>query len=113
MAQAFKRVYIVVDGLDECQDSTDQVVRALFNLAKYSDEISMALLSRHEDNIQDCLQDPETSFVNIPIAAHKEDITEYVTSEIQQQIRNKRRHLEDLSLQEAILHGLVDGANGM
>ncbi|KAF4855951.1 Vegetative incompatibility protein HET-E-1 [Colletotrichum siamense] len=113
MAQNFEQVYMVVDGLDECQDNTNEVVEALREIAQSSEEISMALLSRNEDNIRDCLQDPEASFINIQIAAHKEDITEYVTSEIQQRMRNKRLHLEDLSLQGEILDGLVDGANGM
>ncbi|KAI8191177.1 Vegetative incompatibility protein HET-E-1 [Colletotrichum sp. SAR 10_75] len=113
MAKAYDQVYLVIDGLDECQDSTDEVVRALCDIGENSDEISLALLSRHEDNIRDSLQGPETRFINIQIAAHKEDITEYVTSEIQERIRNKRLHLEDLSLQGEILDGLVDGANGM
>ncbi|KAF0315992.1 ankyrin repeat protein [Colletotrichum asianum] len=113
MAKAFDQVYLVIDGLDECQDSTDEVVRALCDIGENSDEISLALLSRHEGNIRDSLQGPETHFINIQIAAHKEDITEYVTSEIQERIRNKRLHLEDLSLQGEILDGLVDGANGM
>lgn len=73
----------------------------------------MAVLSRNEDNIRDHLSDPEIDFVNVQIAAHKEDITEYVTSEIQQRIRTERLHFEDLSLEGEILDGLVEGANGM
>ncbi|EQB47588.1 hypothetical protein CGLO_13239 [Colletotrichum gloeosporioides Cg-14] len=113
MAQVFDQVYLIIDGLDECQDTTGEVVRALCVIAESSDEISMAVLSRNEDNIRDHLSDPEIDFVNIQIAAHKEDITEYVTSEIQQRIRTKRLHFEDLSLEGEIVDGLVEGANGM
>ncbi|KAF4832402.1 Vegetative incompatibility protein HET-E-1 [Colletotrichum tropicale] len=113
MAQLFDQVYLIIDGLDECQDTTGEVVRALCAIAESSDETSMAVLSRNEDNIREHLSDPEIDFVNIQIAAHKEDITEYVTSEIQQRIRTKRLHFEDLSLEGEIVDGLVEGANGM
>ncbi|KAI8166427.1 Vegetative incompatibility protein HET-E-1 [Colletotrichum sp. SAR 10_70] len=113
MAQLFDQVYLIIDGLDECQDTTGEVVRALCAIAEGSDEISMAVLSRNEENIRDHLSDPEIDFVNVQIAAHKEDITEYVTSEIQQRIRTKRLHFEDLSLEGEIVDGLVEGANGM
>ncbi|KAF4877431.1 Ankyrin-2 [Colletotrichum siamense] len=113
MAQAFDQVHLVVDGLDECQDRTQEVVRALCAIAESSDEISIAVLSRHEENIREYLQDPEINFINIQIAAHTEDITEYVTSEIQQRIKSKRLHIEDLSLESEIVDGLVEGAKGM
>ncbi|KAF5517708.1 Vegetative incompatibility protein HET-E-1 [Colletotrichum aenigma] len=113
MSQLFDQVYLIIDGLDECQDTTGEVVRALCAIAESSDEISMAVLSRNEDNIRDHLSDPEIDFVNVQIAAHKEDITEYVTSEIQQRIRTKRLHFEDLSLEGEIVDGLVEGANGI
>ncbi|KAE9571889.1 hypothetical protein CGMCC3_g12107 [Colletotrichum fructicola] len=113
MAQKFKKVYLVVDGLDECQDSTEDVVRALCVISESSEAISMALLSRNEDNIRDHLQDPNRCFENIQIAAHTEDITEYVTSEIQQRIDNKKLYLQDLSLKGEIVDSLVDGAKGM
>ncbi|KAH9231747.1 hypothetical protein K456DRAFT_428414 [Colletotrichum gloeosporioides 23] len=113
MAESFEQVYMVIDGLDECQDNTEEVVDALCEIARSSDEISMALLSRNEDNIRVRLQHPEADFANEEIAAHKEDITEYVTSEVQQRIDSKRLRIQDLSLKGEIVDGLVDGANGM
>ncbi|KAK2773910.1 ankyrin repeat protein [Colletotrichum kahawae] len=113
MAQLFDQVFLIIDGLDECQDTTEEVVQALCLIAESCDEISMAFLSRNEDNIREHLSDPGIDFVNIQIAAHKEDITEYVTAEIQQRIRTKRLHFEDLSLEGEIVDGLVEGANRM
>ncbi|KAK1625012.1 hypothetical protein BDP81DRAFT_356836 [Colletotrichum phormii] len=113
MAQVFEHTYIVVDGLDECGDHAEEVVEALCDIAENSDELSMALLSRDEDNIQQHLRHPENNFQNIEIAAHTEDITEYLTSEIEQRMRNKKLGFEDLSLKEEILESLVAGAHGM
>ncbi|KAK1852273.1 hypothetical protein CCHR01_05087 [Colletotrichum chrysophilum] len=70
MAESFEQVYMVIDGLDECQDNIEEVVDALCEIARSSDEISMALLSRNEDNIRVRLQHPEADFANEEIAAH-------------------------------------------
>ncbi|KAJ2987646.1 hypothetical protein NUW58_g4389 [Xylaria curta] len=106
----FHRVYLVVDGLDECGDQTDEVVRTLSEVANDSDNLSVALLSRDEIEIREYLED---DFVGVEIAAHTEDVTEFVTAEIEERIRNRRLRIEDFSLKGEILQGLVDGAKGM
>ncbi|WYZ38113.1 hypothetical protein EsH8_III_000027 [Colletotrichum jinshuiense] len=113
MIQTFDHVFLIVDGLDECGDTTEEVVEALCLITQCSDSSSTALLSRHEDNIREQLQDVENDFLNINIQAHTEDITEYVTSQIEERIRTKKLHFEDLSLKDEILEGLVNGAKGM
>ncbi|KAK1705982.1 hypothetical protein BDP67DRAFT_374491, partial [Colletotrichum lupini] len=113
MFQVFEHTYIVVDGLDECGDHAEEVVEALCDIAENSDELSMALLSRDEDDIQRHLRDSEKKFVNIEIAAHTDDITEFLTSEIERRIRSRKLVFEDLSLKAEILESLVTGAHGM
>ncbi|KAK9419958.1 putative Ankyrin [Seiridium unicorne] len=109
IAQLFDHTFLIVDGLDECGKHTDDVVDALKACAQ-TEKISTALLSRDENNIRNCL---ENDFGNIEISAHDDDITEYVTSEIEERIRTKRIRIRDPSLKGEILHRLVDGASGM
>lgn len=110
MVKSFDHVYIIVDGLDECGDDTDNVIDGILDIVECSDNISTALLSRDEYNIRDRL---EGDFTEIEIAAHTEDITEYVTSEIEKRISNKSLRIDDLNLKDEILERLIDGAKGM
>ncbi|CAI0650061.1 unnamed protein product [Colletotrichum noveboracense] len=108
--ELFDHIYLVVDGLDECGKPTDEVVECLFDISEDADNVSIALLSRDEDEIRSRL---EGSFTPIEIAAHKEDITEYVTAEIQERIRSRRLRISNLHLKGEILQGLIDGAKNM
>ncbi|KAK1955947.1 ankyrin, partial [Colletotrichum sublineola] len=110
MASMYDHVYLVIDGLDECAEFTEEVIEVLSDISDDTENISMALISRDEDHIQHRL---ETDFVPIEIAAHKEDITEYVTSEIEERTRNRKLRIDSAELKGEILHGLVDGAKGM
>lgn len=110
MVKSFDHVYLVVDGLDECGESTGEVIKVLLDLIGASDNISTAFLSRDEDHIRDRLG---SDFENVEIAAHTEDITEYVTSGVEERIRDKRLRFNDLSLKGEILDKLVEGAKGM
>ncbi|KAI8182539.1 hypothetical protein KHU50_002365 [Colletotrichum sp. SAR 10_65] len=82
----------------------------LFDISEDADNVSIALLSRDEDEIRSRL---EGSFTPVEIAAHKEDITEYVMAEIEERIRSRRLRISSLHLKGEILQGLIDGAGGM
>lgn len=110
MIKLFDHVYLIVDGLDECGDNTDSVIDGILDVVECSDNTSTALLSRDEYNIRDRL---EGDFTGIEIAAHTEDVTEYVTSEIEKRISNKSLRIDDLNLKGEILERLIDGAKGM
>ena len=110
MSEHFKQVIVIVDGLDECGDSTDVVVETLSELANYTPNMSMALLSRHEVNIQGWLQD---DFGHIPIAANSEDVRLYVGAEMEKRIQNRRLQITSVELKDEIMNKLVEGAKGM
>jgi len=110
MAALFDCLYIVVDGLDECGSNARDVVQSLVGIAEQSEKVCIALLSRDEDEIRDEIgQD----FVPIEIAAHKEDITEYITAEIEKRIGRGKLHINDLEIKGEIVQGLIEGAKGM
>ncbi|KAH0428633.1 hypothetical protein CcaCcLH18_08899 [Colletotrichum camelliae] len=108
--ELFDHIYLIIDGLDECSESTDEVVESLSSISEDADNVSIALLSRDEDEIRSRL---EGEFTPIEIAAHKGDITEYVTAEIEERIRTEKLRIDSLDLKKDILEGLVDGAKGM
>ncbi|KAF4872666.1 Vegetative incompatibility protein HET-E-1 [Colletotrichum siamense] len=106
----YEQVYLVIDGLDECGKHTADVAGALARISKASTNVSIALLSRDEDEVRHHLH---KDFVSIEIAAHKQDIIEYVTTEIEERTRNGKLDLRDPELKAEALSRLVDGANGM
>ncbi|KAG5657930.1 hypothetical protein KAF25_007963 [Fusarium avenaceum] len=108
----FSRVYLIVDGLDECGDHTDETVRSMLrvSLATANKNINVALLSRDELMIREKLED---HFDWIEIEAHTHDIQLYVASELAQLIQEKTLRLKDPSLKDEIVVKLVEGAKGM
>ncbi|KAJ3549935.1 hypothetical protein NM208_g236 [Fusarium decemcellulare] len=110
MCELFEQTIIVVDGLDECGDETDDVVDALMQVAEYSDRVSMALFSRDHFNIRIRLSE---DFEVIPIAAHTEDIQIYVGAELEKRIERRQLRLNDTSMKEEIMETLVNRAKGM
>ncbi|KAI2469788.1 ankyrin [Annulohypoxylon bovei var. microspora] len=110
MIRLFDQVFFIVDGIDECGNLVEDVLETFCSISEDSDNISMALLSRDEPNIRDRLED---NFVCEKVAAHKEDIIEYVTAQIEERIRVGKLHIDDLTLKGKIMDDLVDGAAGM
>ncbi|CAH0030040.1 unnamed protein product [Clonostachys rhizophaga] len=109
MAEELKNLIVVVDGIDECGDRTPDVLEMLVELADTADNVTIALFSRHEVVIQDYLQ----SFDQIPIAAHTEDLRDYVRAELEQRTHSGRLSLNNLDLKNEIGEELVRRAHGM
>ncbi|KAF5568221.1 ankyrin repeat [Fusarium phyllophilum] len=110
MCETFDQAIIVVDGLDECDDMTDEVVDSLIQLADYSNGLSMALFSRDHTNIRARL---EEDFELIKIDAHIEDVELYVNAEVDKRIRTRQLQLSSVDMKEEIRTTLVRKAAGM
>ncbi|RSL60003.1 hypothetical protein CEP51_013834 [Fusarium floridanum] len=112
MCSLINRVYIIVDGLDECGKQVEQSVESLAALLPTLDDetLNLALLSRDEVAIREIVG---YQFQNIEIEAHTEDIQLYVASELEQRIASRKLRLRDLSLKDMIMSRLIDGAKGM
>jgi hypothetical protein len=112
MCRIFDRVYLIIDGLDECGNHTKATVDNLLrvSLGAQNKNINMALLSRDELLIRERI---EPEFHWIEIEAHTDDIQLFVASEMTRLINEKELRLKDLSLQDEILTKLVQGAKGM
>ncbi|KXH50232.1 hypothetical protein CNYM01_08913 [Colletotrichum nymphaeae SA-01] len=107
---AFDKVFIVIDGVDECGDNVTEVSEAIGLLFEVSSAASIAVFSRDEQDIREAIAD---DFAHIEISAHTEDLELYIRAEMA-----NRRQLRNLSIQnplfaEEIRRGLVNGAQGM
>ncbi|KAL2692482.1 hypothetical protein Neosp_002892 [[Neocosmospora] mangrovei] len=111
MCTFFDRVYVIVDGLDECGEHVKESVGTLAALLPSPDEaLNLALLSRDEVPIREIVGE---NFHNIEIEAHTEDIERYVATELEERIASGNLKLGNLSLKDVIMTRLVDGAKGM
>ncbi|OTA68801.1 ankyrin, partial [Hypoxylon sp. EC38] len=112
MSSFFDQVFVVIDGLDECDTHIDEVVENLTELSTLRSHgiITTALLSRDELQIRLQL---ETDFKHVDIEAHTEDIQLYVASELEKRTSSKKLRLRDLALKDQIMTQLVNGAKGM
>ena len=107
MAETFERVFVVIDGLDECGEHTSAVVDHLKSLAAGSLVVNMALFGRSELDLHNELNE---NFEHIEIAAHTKDIELFVSAEMAS--RKQLRRL-DSTLAKDIRDTLVTGARGM
>ncbi|KAJ4200223.1 hypothetical protein NW767_007744 [Fusarium falciforme] len=112
MCSSFDRVYLIVDGLDECVTHVEECVESLAALlpSPCDETLNLAVLSRDEVPIRDILGD---QFQNVEIEAHTEDIDRYVTQELDRRIASRKLRLRSLALKDKIKARLVDGAKGM
>ena len=110
MTSGFDATMIVVDGLDECGNSSGYVTELLASLGKSeASAIKTLLLSREELDIQECLGD----YVAISIAARNSDLRIYVDAELENRIHKKKLNIKAPGLKEYIRQRLIDGAEGM
>ncbi|KAL3602794.1 hypothetical protein FPOAC2_07106 [Fusarium poae] len=110
MSDLFHRTIIVIDGLDECGDNTDDVVDTLIQMIEDSENTSLAVFSRDHYNIRVNL---EAEFEIIPIIAHTNDIQLYVGAELDRRVRTQRLQLATLHMKQEIQEVLVSRAEGM
>jgi hypothetical protein len=112
MACVFEDVRLVVDALDECGDNTRTVVKLMKELACHETaNVSLVLLSRDETDISDVFAPPFSK--HIEVAAHVEDVEQYVRSEIENRTEDKKLRIRSQELREEIICILVEKANGM
>ncbi|KAG6354207.1 hypothetical protein INS49_004811 [Diaporthe citri] len=108
MINHYDRVYLAVDGLDECGQNVSEAIQTLKQLTQGS-EANMALFSRKEHDIIEELSDSP----HIEIAAHTEDLELYVLAQMASRKRLGNLAVKNPELHEHIRRTLIGGANGM
>lgn len=110
MIQQFEKTFIMIDGLDECGDNTEEVAMHIRKLSEESPSTSIAVFSRDEQEIRDELTD---EFSHIEIAAHKEDLDIYVRAEMSKRRQLRKIGIQDSNLSDEIRDKLISQAQGM
>lgn len=95
VTEIVEKVFVIVNGLDECSQHTIAVVEDLAAYANDHDNLCTVLLSRDEDQIR---FRREEDFDNLEIAEHSEDVAEYISLEIQERQRTGRPCVNDSAL---------------
>lgn len=110
ISEIYKKVFIVVDGIDECGDQVARMTRSLRAVVEGSETISSALFSRKEEEIREQLSE---EFEHIEVSAHVKDLKDYTLAEVSRRKVLKNIERTNPDLYKDILHALVHGAQGM
>ncbi|KAJ5003502.1 hypothetical protein K4K48_011684 [Colletotrichum sp. SAR 10_66] len=110
LSSFYEKVYLVIDGVDECGTAMGEVAAELRQLSEACRTLSLAIFSRNEQGIHEELSE---SFAHIEIAAHTKDIDLYVCAEMGKRRQLKKMRLQNPDLAEEIREKLVNGAEGM
>ncbi|KAI8219680.1 hypothetical protein K4K54_009323 [Colletotrichum sp. SAR 10_86] len=110
LSSLYEKVFLVVDGVDECGAGMGKVAAELRHLSEGCRSLSLAIFSRDEQEINDELSD---NFTHVEIAAHSKDIDLYVCAEMGKRRQLKKMRLQSPDLAEEIRGKLVNGAQGM
>ncbi|KAM0344975.1 hypothetical protein ACHAPU_006854 [Fusarium lateritium] len=110
MAEVYEKVFVIVDGLDECGSHVSRMTQALKSVTDRSGTVSAAFFSRKEEEIREEL---EGQFEHIEVSAHTKDLEDYTLAEVGKRRVLKRLEETNPVLYKDILHTLVQGAQGM
>ncbi|MCJ1378973.1 hypothetical protein MMC17_002072 [Xylographa soralifera] len=105
----YRRVFIVVDALDECTEEGNRRVDLLHELRSLPRNVNVLITSRHNSAIATEFKGTMTLEVN----AADSDITRYVLARIQREHRLARHVKADPVLQQTIVTEIVGRAKGM
>lgn len=106
----YERVFVIVDGLDECGSAVEEITAGVRLFADSCLSVSIAIFSRKEPEIEEELAN---AFGYIEIAARKEDLDLYVRAEMINRKQLRRLGWQNQELAALIKDKLVNGASGM
>lgn len=111
----FKRLYIIIDGLDECEKPNhDDLLEALSSLVETESNVLIFLASR--DSIHDQLKQTFPHQFNHLItetSSAQSDIATYVDTAIEEKLKKEKLNVDDQNLIDEVKAALKKGADGM
>jgi hypothetical protein len=107
--------YLIVDGLDECNDSDRrQLLSYLIQLGGMEGrKIKVIVSSRPEVDISSHLDKCFIELSLSPRAAAEADISAFIRHEVKKRIGDKRLIVQQSTMVQEIQDALVDGSDGM
>lgn len=117
VAQDFREMFLLVDGLDECpEDKRSHVLRFLKFLVEKLPRQKIFVTSRREKDLVRAFDELEAPKLEIEAKSVEADITKYVTDEIKQLRQGydgKKLYVKSQSLEQKIIDTLTTKADGM
>jgi hypothetical protein len=115
VVKRFKRLYIIIDGLDECEKpDRDDLLDALSSLLRTVSNVQIFLASR--DSIQNQIKRafPRRFYhLSTGTSSTRSDIATYVNAAIAEKLRKEELNVADQHLINDIKAALKKGADGM
>ncbi|KAL9120877.1 MAG: hypothetical protein Q9187_002567 [Circinaria calcarea] len=108
-ATSYRRVFVVIDALDECDEANDTRDSLITELQKLPSNAQLLVTSRPIDNLGEALNCSNC----LRIFAHKEDIELYINARLKAQPRLARHIKAEPTLKELIIETLAAKANEM
>jgi hypothetical protein len=113
ITKQFSKVFIFIDGLDECgKDEQSTILSTVHQLSRsHSPLVKILITSREESAISASLR----GFSRLQISPEKisHDISSFVKETVKSNIRSGALIIQDPSLESDIISTLIDGAQGM
>ena len=112
-SKLFSKVYLVIDGLDECKREERAIVLSSVKNLVTLDEpmVKIFVSSREEADIKACLQADQ--LIYITEESISPDIALFITEAVDQRLRSGAMLDHSQPLRQEIITGLVEGARGM
>jgi len=108
----FSRIFIVLDGLDECKKETQATILSIIHeMSRAHTSLSFLLTSREEELISTSLKDH--GHLKITADDNSADIDAFIEAAVKQNIESGSLVIDKSSLVLEVLSGLKQGANGM
>lgn len=108
-----ERLYIVLDGLDECKEETLRgIMDLLIDLVKNTSlGVRVLLTCREESHIEKSIHDWPR--IKLDEQASGDDIKAFVASSVRHRIDKGEMKISNLSLENEVITTLADKAHGM
>jgi hypothetical protein len=113
VVEHFSKVYVCIDGLDECGKNEQVTIMSMVNnLAQHSCAVVKILLTSREEII---ISTSLRGFPRLRVSADNNafDIITFVEETVKSNIRSGALAIQDPSLESDIISELVNGARGM
>ncbi|KAJ6157411.1 hypothetical protein N7470_005003 [Penicillium chermesinum] len=109
-----KRIYIVIDGIDECpKQERDSLLSALASLRLFELNIRVFISGRESVSSEVNMEFRHLSHLSMRSQLAQSDIATYINKTVDQKLRNEELIVGDNDLIEEIKDALRQGADGM
>ena len=107
------KVFVIIDALDECQETDGTRKSLLSEIKKLRLEPNLHLLITARPHVDTTITYYFHDRVSLEIRASDEDIKNYLQDRIEEENKLKSHVNKDRNLQETIISTIVDKAKGM